>query len=265
MALPNAKILIHQVSGGFSGQAADIEIHAREIIDIRRKLDEIIAKHTKQPLEKVSQDTDRDYFMSAEEAKEYNIIDRVITRALRRALDGRSESGRTSARDLIARSGLTCIGSRIGRGTDIDQTDRLERTASLQLLRQVAAPGQEADRRPGRLHLRRVHRSLQRDHRRGARRRSDVRRREPAEAEGDLLGPERVRRRAGEGEAHALGRGLQPLQAHPDRALRRATARSSCRSRTSCCSARPAAARRCSRRRWPGSSTCRSRSPTRRR
>jgi ATP-dependent Clp protease, protease subunit len=78
MALPNAKILIHQVSGGFSGQATDIEIHAREIIDIRRKLDEIIAKHTSQPLEKVSQDTDRDYFMSAEEAKEYNIIDRVI-------------------------------------------------------------------------------------------------------------------------------------------------------------------------------------------
>jgi ATP-dependent Clp protease protease subunit len=79
MALPNAKILIHQVSGGFSGQAADIEIHAREIIDIRRKLDEIIAKHTKQPLEKVSHDTDRDYFMSAEEAREYNIIDRVIS------------------------------------------------------------------------------------------------------------------------------------------------------------------------------------------
>ncbi len=79
MALPNAKILIHQVSGGFSGQAADIEIHAREIIDIRRKLDEIIAKHTNQPLEKVSQDTDRDYFMSAEEAKEYSIIDRVIS------------------------------------------------------------------------------------------------------------------------------------------------------------------------------------------
>ena len=78
MALPNAKILIHQVSGGFSGQAADIEIHAREIIDIRRKLDEIIAKHTKQPLEKVSQDTDRDYFMSAEEAVDYHIIDRVI-------------------------------------------------------------------------------------------------------------------------------------------------------------------------------------------
>jgi len=78
MALPNAKVLIHQVSGGFSGQAADIEIHAREIIDIRRKLDEIIAKHTGQPLEKVSHDTDRDYFMSAEEAVAYNLIDRVI-------------------------------------------------------------------------------------------------------------------------------------------------------------------------------------------
>ena len=78
MALPNSKILIHQVSGGFSGQATDIEIHAKEIIDVRRRLDEIIAKHTKQPLDKVAKDTERDYFMSAEEAKEYKIVDRVI-------------------------------------------------------------------------------------------------------------------------------------------------------------------------------------------
>jgi len=78
MALPNAKILIHQVSSGFSGQATDIEIHAREIITVRRKLDEIIAKHTGQPFEKVTQDTDRDFFMSAEEAREYGIVDRVI-------------------------------------------------------------------------------------------------------------------------------------------------------------------------------------------
>jgi ATP-dependent Clp protease protease subunit len=78
MALPNAKILIHQVSGGFSGQAADIEIHAREIIDIRRKLDEIIAKHTNQPIEKVAGDTERDFFMTSAEAKEYGIVDRVI-------------------------------------------------------------------------------------------------------------------------------------------------------------------------------------------
>src|ERR687896_1757656 len=68
MALPNSKILIHQVSGGFSGQATDIEIHAKEIIDVRRRLDEIIAKHTEQPLEKVAKDTERDYFMSAAEA-----------------------------------------------------------------------------------------------------------------------------------------------------------------------------------------------------
>src|ERR1041384_6113225 len=79
MALPNAKILIHQVSSGFQGQATDIEIHAKEIIDIRRRLDEIIAKHTKQPYEKVRTDTERDYFLSSEEAKDYGIIDRVIS------------------------------------------------------------------------------------------------------------------------------------------------------------------------------------------
>jgi ATP-dependent Clp protease protease subunit len=78
MALPNAKILIHQVSGGFSGQATDIEIHAKEIIDIRGRLDQIIAKHTGQDLEKVAKDTERDYFMSSEEAKEYGVVDRVI-------------------------------------------------------------------------------------------------------------------------------------------------------------------------------------------
>src|SRR3954449_13560835 len=79
MALPNAKILIHQVSSSFEGQATDIDIHAKEIIDVRRRLDEIIAKHTNQDIEKVKQDTERDYFMSSEEAKEYGIIDRVIS------------------------------------------------------------------------------------------------------------------------------------------------------------------------------------------
>jgi ATP-dependent Clp protease, protease subunit len=78
MATPNSKILIHQVTGGFQGQATDIEIHAREIIDVRKRLDEIIAKHTGQPMEKVQKDTERDYFMSAEEAREYSIVDRVI-------------------------------------------------------------------------------------------------------------------------------------------------------------------------------------------
>ena len=78
MALPNAKILLHQVSGGFEGQATDIEIQAREVISVKRRLEEIIALHTGQPLEKVSKDMERDYFLSAQEAKEYGIIDRVI-------------------------------------------------------------------------------------------------------------------------------------------------------------------------------------------
>jgi len=78
MALPNAKILIHQVSSGFSGQATDIEIHAREVLGLRKKLDEIIAEHTGKDIEEVAEDTDRDFFMTAEEAAEYGIVDRVI-------------------------------------------------------------------------------------------------------------------------------------------------------------------------------------------
>src|SRR5213082_327738 len=76
MALPNAKILIHQPSSSFQGQATDIEIHAREIIDVRRRLDEIIAKHCNKDIERVKKDTERDYFMSSDEAREYGIIDR---------------------------------------------------------------------------------------------------------------------------------------------------------------------------------------------
>jgi ATP-dependent Clp protease protease subunit len=77
-ALPNAKILIHQLSGGFQGPAADIEIHAKEALSLRKRLDEILALHTGQSLEKVSADTDRDYFMTAEEAREYGLVDEVI-------------------------------------------------------------------------------------------------------------------------------------------------------------------------------------------
>ncbi len=79
MALPNSKILIHQVSSGFQGQATDIEIQAREVINIKRRLEEILAEHTGQETEKVSKDMERDYFMTAEEAKEYGIIDTVQT------------------------------------------------------------------------------------------------------------------------------------------------------------------------------------------
>ena len=79
MALPNSKILLHQVWGGYQGQASDIEIHARETIALKRKLEEIVAQHTKQDEEKVRKDKDRDFFMTSEESVEYGIIDRVIT------------------------------------------------------------------------------------------------------------------------------------------------------------------------------------------
>ena len=119
MALPNAKILIHQVSSGFSGQATDIEIHAREVIELRRKLDEIIAEHAGQD-------------------------DRQGPQGHRARL----------LHDLGGGQGVRH--HRPGHRTPLDHgtPDRLKRTASLLLLRQVPAAGQEADRRPGRLHLR---------------------------------------------------------------------------------------------------------------
>ncbi len=77
-ALPHSRILIHQPLGGFQGQASDIEIHAREILRMRQELDELLAKHTGQPIEKISTDTERDFFMNGEEAREYGLVDEVI-------------------------------------------------------------------------------------------------------------------------------------------------------------------------------------------
>ena len=77
-SLPHARILIHQPMGGFQGQATDIDIHAREILKMRENLNGILANHTGQPLERISVDTERDYFMSGEEAKEYGLVDEVI-------------------------------------------------------------------------------------------------------------------------------------------------------------------------------------------
>ncbi len=77
-ALPHSRIMIHQPEGGFQGQATDIEIHAREILRVRQVLNEILAKHTGQTVERIARDTDRNYFMAALEAKEYGIIDEVI-------------------------------------------------------------------------------------------------------------------------------------------------------------------------------------------
>ncbi len=77
-ALPHSRIMIHQPMGGFSGQATDIEIHAREILRMKEELNEIMARHTGQPLEKIASDTERDYFMRAAEAKEYGLIDNIL-------------------------------------------------------------------------------------------------------------------------------------------------------------------------------------------
>ena len=78
IALPNSRIMIHQPLGGAQGQASDIEIQAREILNVREKLNSILAHHTGQPIEKVAVDTDRDFFMSAEASREYGLIDKVI-------------------------------------------------------------------------------------------------------------------------------------------------------------------------------------------
>ncbi len=90
-ALPNTRILIHQPSGGFEGQATDIQIHAREILRMRQTLNEMLATDTGQPIEKIERDTERDFFMSAPEAKEYGIIDDIIVSA--------STAGRPAAKD----------------------------------------------------------------------------------------------------------------------------------------------------------------------
>jgi ATP-dependent Clp protease, protease subunit len=78
MILPNGEVLIHQVLGGAQGQATDVDIHARHILKTRDRLNQILVKHTEQKLAKIEKDTERDYFMSAEEAKQYGIVDKVI-------------------------------------------------------------------------------------------------------------------------------------------------------------------------------------------
>lgn len=83
--LPNARTMIHQPSGGAQGQASDIHIHAQEILKIRQRLNEIMAKHTGRPIEEIARDTERDRFMSAEESKEYGLVDKVLER---RSLEG---------------------------------------------------------------------------------------------------------------------------------------------------------------------------------
>ena len=86
-ALPNARVLLHQPHGGMEGESSDLEIHAREILRQRRRADEILAEHTGQPVEKISADTDRDFILTAEEAKAYGVVDEVVTRRQLSAID----------------------------------------------------------------------------------------------------------------------------------------------------------------------------------
>jgi ATP-dependent Clp protease, protease subunit len=78
MVLPNGEVLIHQVMGGAQGQATDIDIHAKHILNVKKRLNEILSRHTGKSIEKVEKDAERDYFMSAEEAKQYGIVDKII-------------------------------------------------------------------------------------------------------------------------------------------------------------------------------------------
>ena len=78
--LPNSRVMIHQPMGGFQGQASDIEIHAKEILYLKQKLNDMLAKHTGQPIERIERDTDRDNFLSADAAVEYGLVDKVLTR-----------------------------------------------------------------------------------------------------------------------------------------------------------------------------------------
>ncbi len=77
--LPNSRMMIHQPMGGFQGQASDVEIHAKEILYLRGRLNEIMAKHTGQPVERIARDTDRDNFLSADDAMQYGLVDRILT------------------------------------------------------------------------------------------------------------------------------------------------------------------------------------------
>ena len=93
-ALPNARVLLHQPHGGMEGQSADLEIHAREIVRQRRRADEILAEHTGQPVEKIRADTDRDFILTADEAKRYGVVDQVVV--------GRPFEGHRDSRALVS-------------------------------------------------------------------------------------------------------------------------------------------------------------------
>ena len=194
-ALPNSDVMIHQPLGGFQGQASDVEIHAKYILSLRERLNVLMASHTGKPVEQIARDTERDNFLTAEQARDYGIVDKVLQKR------------------LVTR--VKSIESKVGRRFNGRQI-LIRRQASLLLvLRQEPARGPQADRGPVGVHLRRVHRALQRHHPRGRHRQRGGARRsqQAAHAARDPPDPRPVRDRPGAGEEDPLGRRLQPLQA----------------------------------------------------
>ena len=192
-ALPNARILIHQPMGGTRGQATDIKIQAEEILRMREHLNGILSKHTGQPLERIAADTERDYYMSADQAKTYGIIDQVVAK---RAACPETPGGLTEA--------------------PLDpEIQRQGEPAGLLLLRKGAKRGSQAHRGAHGLHLRRVRRAVQRHHLRGVRVRGEPRgEASPSpEARRDQEDARRLRDRPGAREEDPFRRRLQPLQA----------------------------------------------------
>ncbi len=165
-ALPHARIMIHQPLGGVQGQATDIDIQAREILRMREELNRILVHHTGQAMEKIERDTDRDFFMTSEQAREYRMYKRT------------------------------------------------QRHPPVLVLRQEPERRPQADRRPHRLYLRRVHRALQRHHRGGVGGGEVARDPRPPQARRDQDHPRPVRRRPGAGQEGPGRRGAQSLQAH---------------------------------------------------
>jgi ATP-dependent Clp protease protease subunit len=137
MALPNSRIMIHQPMGGIQGQATDIDIHAREILKLRARMNEILATHTQKPVDEIARDTERDYHMSGKEALAYGLVDKVVQQ--REAATGPNGVERTVAVDRAEASH-----EEAGR----------RRESVVLILRQEPARGEEAHRWAHRLHLR---------------------------------------------------------------------------------------------------------------
>lgn len=120
-ALPNSRVLLHQPHGGMEGRSADLEIHAREIVRMRRRADEILAQHTGQPLDRISADTDRDFILTPEDAKDYGVVDHVMASVP----SARALTGREAAAALPAAEGAA--GGTEGEGRTYDEVRRRAR------------------------------------------------------------------------------------------------------------------------------------------